>query len=96
MSSIDDVLSKILCGESRIATHEKQNGQIEAFLHKDLIAAEATIALIRRAQAELGVHVCLAHDDSWLLEQEDPLLLSLLSDQKKGEWLQRVIRQERP
>lgn len=92
----DNISSKILCGESEIATIEKQNGQVEAFLHKDLSAAEKTIGLIRRAQAELGAHVCLAHDDSWLVEQSDPVLLSLLGEKKRGEWLQQVIRQERP
>lgn len=92
----ENIDSKLLCGESKIATFQQQNGGVEAYLHKDLMAAEKTISLIRRAQAELGAHICLAHDEHWMITQEDPVLLSLLSESKKGDWLQRVIQQKQP
>lgn len=77
--------------------HNKtESGEPTAFLHKDLNAARETIEKIRLAESKYGMHVALAHDESWLKSQDNPVLMSLLSEHKRGEWLERVSRGERP
>jgi hypothetical protein len=79
-----------------MAVYENELGETVAYLHKDMAAAKRTIESINKAKVELGAHICLAHDDSWLVDQKDPVLLSLLDRHKQGGWLQRVMLQERP
>jgi hypothetical protein len=87
----------LLSGEAEIALYENmEDGKMAAFLHKDLDAARSTIEKMRIAQSDYGMHVALAHDESWMKSQQDPVLMSLLGEDKRGEWLERVSRGERP
>ncbi|KXJ87808.1 beta-lactamase-like protein [Microdochium bolleyi] len=90
---------EILRGERHMATFQTETGETKAYLHKDLTAATDTLIRIREAQKRDGMHVALAHDASWMTgqgEKTDAVLMSLLHKNKKGEWLARVARGERP
>lgn len=80
----------LLKGEADIACYTTPDGKRTAYLHMDLEVAQTTIGRIRKAEKEHGVHVALAHDESWLVTQHDPILMSLLDENKRGEWLERV------
>ncbi|VUC37335.1 unnamed protein product [Clonostachys rosea] len=90
------VISALLRGEKEMATYIAEDGKVAAWLHKDIPAANKTIDKIRTAEAQFGVHVALAHDATWMIDQSDPVLMSLLSDSKKGKWLERVTQGLRP
>jgi hypothetical protein len=62
----------------------------------NLDASQDTIERIREARSEYGMHIALAHDESWMIEQSDSVLMSLLSDDKKGEWLERLKKNDQP
>ncbi|KAF9883936.1 hypothetical protein FE257_002618 [Aspergillus nanangensis] len=47
-------------------------------LHMDIAAAKDTLRRLRGMQKDLGVHIALAHDDTWLKDESDSVLLSLL------------------
>lgn len=47
-------------------------------LHMDVSAAKDTIARMRTMEQDLGVHIALAHDISWILKGTNKTLLSLL------------------
>jgi hypothetical protein len=49
-------------------------------LHTDVSAARDTLARMRILEKELGVHIALAHDATWMLEESNPVLLSLVDD----------------
>ncbi|KAH7000691.1 beta-lactamase-like protein [Ilyonectria destructans] len=86
----------LLNGEAEMACFTKANGVTAAYLHMDVAAARDTIERIKKARSDYGMHVALAHDDSWLIDQSDKVLMTLLSEHKKGEWLERVKQNVRP
>lgn len=51
-----------------------------ACLHTDVTAAKDTLARIRLLKKELGIHVALAHDATWMQKENDPVLFSLLDE----------------
>ncbi|KAH7242855.1 beta-lactamase-like protein [Fusarium solani] len=79
-----------------IALYDLPTGETAAYLHKDLPAARITIDKIRLAESKYGMHIALAHDATWLVSQHDPVLMSLVDDDKRGIWLDRVAQGERP
>lgn len=66
-----------------------------ACLHTDVTAAKDTLARIRLMEKELGVHVALAHDATWMQEENDPVLLSLL-DEKFTKDMRAAFPQQQP
>jgi len=86
---INGLRRAILTGESKIAIFKTAAGT-DASLHVDLDAAYDTIQRLRQAEVQLGMHIALAHDANWMCEGTDQVLMSLLSDSKRGEWLSRV------
>jgi hypothetical protein len=71
-----------LDGTQQMATWNTAEGQVES-LHEDLAATESTLARIREMKIHQGYHVALAHDSSWMLTGEDPVLMSLLDEDLK-------------
>jgi hypothetical protein len=69
-----------LDGTCKIAEfHVPQAGKVT--LHADLIVARNTISKVRILEKEYGVRVILAHDVSWMREEEvDGVLTSLLDE----------------
>jgi spermidine synthase len=71
-----------LDGTCKIAEfHVPQAGKVT--LHADLISARNTISKVRILEKEYGVRVILAHDVSWMREEEeeeDGVLISLLDE----------------
>jgi hypothetical protein len=59
---------KILNSEAEIACYTKPNGTVAAYLHMDLDATRDTIEQIRKAESQFGMHIVLAHDDSWIVD----------------------------
>jgi hypothetical protein len=49
-------------------------------LHANLTAARSTISKVKRLEEEYAVRTVLAHDTSWMGENADEVLLSLLDD----------------
>ncbi|RYF38329.1 MAG: hypothetical protein EOO38_24925 [Cytophagaceae bacterium] len=49
-------------------------------LHADIEAARSTISRIRVLERVHGVRTVLAHDESWIKEGKDAVLLSLLDE----------------
>ncbi|SCV25115.1 uncharacterized protein FFB14_00008 [Fusarium fujikuroi] len=74
----------LLRGTEEMATYIGQDGELKAYLQQDIPAAHKTIDNIRKLQADYGVQVALAHDATWMIEQTNPVLMSLLDDNKKG------------
>ena len=68
--------SAILDGLRDFSSFDLPNGGMFC-LHTDIIAARDTLARIR-VMEKLGVHIALAHDATWMEEQSDAILLSLL------------------
>ncbi|KAE8375353.1 beta-lactamase-like protein [Aspergillus bertholletiae] len=64
-------------------------------LHTDIAAAQDTLARIRIMEKELGVHVSLAHDTTWMQDENDPVLLSLL-DKKFVKDMRVALPEQRP
>ncbi|KAJ5932831.1 hypothetical protein N7516_007320 [Penicillium verrucosum] len=62
-------------------------------LHTDVAAARDTLARIRVMESELGVHVALAHDATWMEEGKNAVLLSLLDDKFRHDIRQSLTRQ---
>jgi hypothetical protein len=79
-----------------MATYIGEDGEVKAYLQQDIPAAHKAIDNIRKLQADYGVHVALAHDATWMIEQTNSVLMSLLDDNKKGVWLDRVAQGLRP
>lgn len=86
----------LLNGEAEMACFTKANGETAAYLHMDVVAARDTIERIKKVRSDYGMHVALAHNDRWLIDQTDRVLMTLLSEDKKEEWLGRVKRNVRP
>lgn len=82
-------------GSAEIAVFKLPDGT-EMSLHYDIHEANDTIRRLRRAETEYVMHVALAHDTEWIRRGKDEVLMSLLSAQKKGDWLARVRTGERP
>jgi hypothetical protein len=49
-------------------------------LHSNVTAAKSTISKVKCLEEEYGVQTILAHDVSWMGENADDVLLSLLDD----------------
>ncbi|EXJ86781.1 hypothetical protein A1O3_03735 [Capronia epimyces CBS 606.96] len=62
-----------------------------ACLHADVQAARDTIERITIMETVHGAHIAFAHDASWMVAAEDPVLMSLL-----GERLQAAARERIP
>ncbi|KAE8163788.1 hypothetical protein BDV40DRAFT_287492 [Aspergillus tamarii] len=83
----------LLDGTKEFGTFEL--GGSMACLHTDVTAAKDTLARIRLMEKELGVHVALAHDATWMQEENDPVLLSLL-DEKFTKDMRAAFPQQQP
>ncbi|KOC13435.1 hypothetical protein AFLA70_35g004521 [Aspergillus flavus AF70] len=83
----------LLDGTKEFGTFEL-NGNM-ACLHTDVTAAKDTLARIRLMEKELGVHVALAHDPTWMQDESDPVLLSLL-DEKFVKDMRAAFPQQQP
>ncbi|RAQ47384.1 hypothetical protein AFGD_008876 [Aspergillus flavus] len=83
----------LLDGTKEFGTFEL-NGNM-ACLHTDVTAAKDTLARIRLIEKELGVHVALAHDPTWMQDESDPVLLSLL-DEKFVKDMRAAFPQQQP
>ncbi|KAL1961884.1 hypothetical protein VTN77DRAFT_964 [Rasamsonia byssochlamydoides] len=78
---IEDTHSRaLLDGLRDFAIFELPDGS-QSYLQADIPAARDTVARIRTIEKDLGVHIALAHDTSWMLEEANQTLLSLLDDQ---------------
>lgn len=66
-------------GRHDFAMHDTPEGP-KAILQMDLGAARKTVENIRVLERECGAHVALAHDERWLVEGEDAVLMSLLDE----------------
>ncbi|KAL2205512.1 Metallo-hydrolase/oxidoreductase [Sarocladium strictum] len=86
----------LLRGTEEIATYTDGNGEAVAYLQRDLPAARKTIDKIRKLEADYGVHIALAHDATWMVDQTNPVLMGLLDDSKKEDWLDRIAKGLRP
>lgn len=51
--------------------------------HHDLPTAKRTISKLRQMEKEYGVHVALAHDEVWMSQGTDPVLMGLLDNDMK-------------
>ncbi|KAL3485854.1 beta-lactamase-like protein [Aspergillus germanicus] len=69
----------ILDGSKDFGTFQMPDGSTFC-LHTDVSAARDTLARMRILEKELGVHIALAHDATWMLEESNPVLLSLVDD----------------
>ncbi len=52
-------------------------------LHTDRDAARDTIRKLKILEKEHGVHIAFAHDAVWMKTGQDPVLMSLLTDEMK-------------
>lgn len=52
-------------------------------VHEDLPAAKDTLAKLRILESQHGMHLALGHDDSWMREGKDEVLMSLLDDEMR-------------
>ncbi|KAL4785955.1 beta-lactamase-like protein [Aspergillus varians] len=84
----------LLDGTKEFGTYELPDGS-EGCLHTDPRAAQDTLSRIRVMESELGVHVALAHDATWMQKEDNPVLLSLLDD-KFREHMQEALPKEKP
>ncbi|KAF5614622.1 metallo-hydrolase oxidoreductase [Fusarium tjaetaba] len=82
----------LLRGIEEMATYIGEDGGVKAYLQQDIQAAQKAIDNIRKLEEDYGVHVALAHDATWMIEQTNSVLMSLLDDNKKGAWLDRVAQ----
>ncbi|KAF3386208.1 3-hydroxyisobutyrate dehydrogenase [Penicillium rolfsii] len=83
----------IFDGLKDFGTFELPDGGVFC-LHEDTTAARDTLARMRIME-ELGVHIALAHDASWMEEENDAVLLSLL-DKKFREDARMSLRSQKP
>jgi hypothetical protein len=74
---IDVFIRALLDGREEFATFEYPDGS-PGCLQWDVPAAKDTIARIKIMVQDMGVHVALAHDISWMMEDSNQMLLSLL------------------
>ena len=68
-------------GEEEFACWEDELGQSQS-IHEDLDQASDTLSKLR-ALEQLGCHIVLSHDTSWMLSGKNQVLMSLLSDDMK-------------
>jgi hypothetical protein len=68
-----------LDGTKSFGTFDLPNGNTIS-LHTDVDAAHNTLARLRIVEKELGMHIALAHDASWMEEGTDEVLMSLLDE----------------
>lgn len=66
----------LLDGTKEFGTFKLPDGSTFC-LHTDVSAAKDTMARIRVMES-LGGHTALAHDTTWMEEEDDPVLMSLL------------------
>ncbi|KAL4865048.1 hypothetical protein BDV12DRAFT_211274 [Aspergillus spectabilis] len=80
------MLASDCCHSRALLNGEKEFGMFKLpdenmfCLHMDIPAALDTLARIRVMEKELGVHIALAHDSTWMESERDSVLLSLLDD----------------
>ncbi|KAL2839399.1 beta-lactamase-like protein [Aspergillus pseudoustus] len=84
----------ILDGRKEFGSFQMPDGSTFC-LHTDVDAALDTLARIRILEKELGVHVALAHDATWMQNESDPVLLSLLDEQFRED-IRTSLREEKP
>ncbi|KAJ5096717.1 hypothetical protein N7456_007438 [Penicillium angulare] len=76
--------SELLDGTKEPATLSLPDGSTFS-LHADLNTAKETIRRIQTMERDLKVHIALAHDANWMLEEKDKVLLQLLDEQFKSD-----------
>lgn len=81
-------------GEEEIASFDGPGGKM--CLHEDVDSAKETIARIRTAEVEYGMHVAMAHDDDWMCAATNEVLLSLLLEKGRDDFLGRVREGKAP
>ncbi|CBF78286.1 hypothetical protein AN8635.2 [Aspergillus nidulans FGSC A4] len=84
----------LLEGAKEIATFPLPDGGTGC-LHTDVAAAKDTLARLRVLQSQLGVHIALANDASWMEKEDDEVLMSLL-DEKFQEDMRRALPLQEP
>jgi hypothetical protein len=52
--------------------------------HVDIEAAKMTMRKLRKMEMDHGLHVALTHDDAWIREGTDEVLMSLVNDEIKA------------
>lgn len=65
-------------------------------LHTDVNAAKDTLARLRTMEQKLGVHIALAHDTTWMKEEENYAVLHSLLDGDLKERIQRALPLDEP
>ncbi|KAJ5292054.1 hypothetical protein N7478_001305 [Penicillium angulare] len=76
--------SELLDGTKEPATLSLPDGTTFS-LHADLPTAKETISRIQTMERDLKVHISLAHDADWMLEEKDEVLLQLLDEPFKSD-----------
>jgi hypothetical protein len=71
--------SALLDGSHNIAEFEIPGRSGKQSVHDDVLTAKGTIEKLREMELDLGVHIALAHDESWMLKGTDSVLMSLLN-----------------
>jgi hypothetical protein len=73
----------LLNGDCDVAQFEMPGrlGKISA--HLDLESAKTTMRKLRTMERDHGVHMALAHDETWMREGTDTVLMSLLDTEMK-------------
>lgn len=69
-------------GTDSIAEFDDGKGG-KSSMHHDLPVAKETILKIRQMEKTHGLHVVLAHDETWLRKGTDTVLMSLLTEDTK-------------
>jgi hypothetical protein len=65
-------------------------------LHSDVEAAYDTLDRLRRMVTDYDARVVLTHGAEWIEEGDDGVLMSFLSDEMKGEWIEKVRAGDAP
>ncbi|KAH7050029.1 beta-lactamase-like protein [Macrophomina phaseolina] len=84
---------ELLDGKFDFAVFEAPNG-VKMCLQSDIPAAKGTISRIKQLE-DLGVHVALAHDTTWIKDGTDAVLMGLLDGGMMAS-VDNILKGERP
>ncbi|EKG09712.1 hypothetical protein MPH_13234 [Macrophomina phaseolina MS6] len=84
---------ELLDGKFDFAVFEAPNG-VKMSLQSDIPAAKGTISRIKQLE-DLGVHVALAHDTTWIKDGTDAVLMGLLDGGMMAS-VDNILKGERP
>ncbi|KAL3458358.1 beta-lactamase-like protein [Aspergillus heterothallicus] len=83
----------LLNGTKSFGTFPLPDGSMTC-LHADPDAARDTLAKLRVLERDMGAHVALAHDASWMVEGGDEVLMSLLDERFRADVKEAVVKGE--